>query len=164
MMTDPRFSSDPQLLSALRAWDDASRAGDRSLEIAMGIRICLDKPVSHRTYGWATLTCGRVLLLYQGDLKAAESFFGTNLEDLDDPEKLLAQMQEQESSGRYLGIGADWHALHFLLTGDGDLKPHPLPPPPLGARSEINTCPWFEEQAARSLPGGEQSAVLGVPA
>lgn len=68
----------------------------------------------------------------QGDAKAAESFFGTSLEDLDDPEKLLARMQEQESSDRYLGIGTDWHALHFLLTGDGELKPHPLPPPPLG--------------------------------
>jgi len=68
----------------------------------------------------------------QGDTKAAESFFGTSLEDLDDPEKLLARMQEQESSDRHLGIGTDWHALHFLLTGDGELKPHPLPPPPLG--------------------------------
>ena len=68
----------------------------------------------------------------QSDAKAAESFFGTSIEDLDDPEKLLARMQEQESSDRYLGIGTDWHALHFLLTGDGELKPHPLPPPPLG--------------------------------
>jgi hypothetical protein len=70
----------------------------------------------------------------QSDPKAASSFFGTNLDDLDldNPEALLAKMQEQESSNRYLGIGGDWHALHFLLTGDGDLKPHPLPPPPLG--------------------------------
>ena len=70
----------------------------------------------------------------QSDPKAASSFFGTNLEDLDmgKPEALLAKMQERESSDRYLGIGGDWHALHFLLTGDGDLKPHPLPPPPLG--------------------------------
>ncbi|MBL9166327.1 MAG: DUF1877 family protein [Verrucomicrobiales bacterium] len=68
----------------------------------------------------------------QDDAKAAESFFGTSLEDLDDPEKLTAQMQERDSSDRYLGIGTDWHALHFLLTGDGELKPHPLPPPPLG--------------------------------
>jgi hypothetical protein len=68
----------------------------------------------------------------QADLKAAESFLGTSLDDLYDPEKLLAKMQEQESSDRYLGIGTDWHALHFLLTGDGELKPHPLPPPPLG--------------------------------
>src|SRR5205085_1232660 len=32
----------------------------------------------------------------------------------------------------YLGIGTDWHALHFLLTGDADLEPHPSPAPPLG--------------------------------
>ena len=70
----------------------------------------------------------------KADPKAASSFFGTNLEDwdFDNPEALLAKLQEQESSDRYLGIGTDWHALHFLLTGDGDLKPHPLPPPPLG--------------------------------
>ena len=41
-------------------------------------------------------------------------------------------MRERESSDRFLGIGPDWHALHFLLIGDGELKPHPLPPPPLG--------------------------------
>jgi hypothetical protein len=68
----------------------------------------------------------------QANPKAAESFFGTSLDDLDDPEKLLARIQEQENSERYLGIGTDWHALHFLLTGDGELRPHPLPPPPLG--------------------------------
>jgi hypothetical protein len=68
----------------------------------------------------------------QADPKAASSFFGTNLDDMDDPGALFARMQEQESSDRYLGIGTDWHALHFLLTGDGELKPHPLPPPPLG--------------------------------
>ena len=68
----------------------------------------------------------------QSDAKAAESFFGLSLEDLNDPGKLLAKMQERESSDRYLGIGTDWHALHFLLTGVGDLQPHTLPPPPLG--------------------------------
>ncbi len=52
----------------------------------------------------------------QADPKAAESFFGTSLDDFDD---------------RYLDIGTDWHALHFLLTGDGELKPQPLPPSPL---------------------------------
>jgi hypothetical protein len=67
----------------------------------------------------------------QADPKAAESLFGTSLDDFDDPPKLLARMQAQESDDRYLDIGTDWHALHFLLTGDGELKPHPLPPSPL---------------------------------
>jgi Domain of unknown function (DUF1877) len=68
----------------------------------------------------------------QGDPKAASSFFGTNLDDLDldNPQALLAKMQEQESSDRYLDIGGDWHALHFLLTGDGELGEHGTPPPP----------------------------------
>jgi hypothetical protein len=68
----------------------------------------------------------------QADPKAALSFFGNNLDklDLDNPEALLARMQEQESSDRYLGIGGDWHALHFLLTGDGELGERGTPPPP----------------------------------
>ena len=49
---------------------------------------------------------------------------------MDDPAKLLAKLQERESSDRYLGIGTDWHALHFLLTGDGELGEHGAPPPP----------------------------------
>ena len=72
----------------------------------------------------------------QSDARAAESFFWPKLEELmeelHDPEKLLDRRQEQDGSVRYLFIGTDWHALHFLLTGDGELKPHPLPPPPLG--------------------------------
>lgn len=69
----------------------------------------------------------------QGDPKAAKSFFDPSLEDLDDPAKVLAWFQERESSDRYLGVGKDWHALHFLLTGDGELGVHGTrPPPPLG--------------------------------
>jgi len=65
----------------------------------------------------------------QEDPEAADSFFGMNWEN---EEELLASMEEIESSDRYLSIGKDWHMLHFLLTGDGELQPHPPPPPPLG--------------------------------
>jgi len=69
----------------------------------------------------------------QNDLKAAAAFFRPSLEDLGDPEKLLALIDEQERSERYLGIGTDWHALHFLLTGDSELgERNKPPPPPLG--------------------------------
>ena len=100
----------------------------------------------------------------QGDKKAAESFLGTSLEDLDDPAKLLAKMQEQESGDRYLGIGTDWHALHFLLTGDGELKPHPSPPPPLGDVVQGGTetqwdCTYGH---VRSLTPDEVRAVAGA--
>jgi hypothetical protein len=77
----------------------------------------------------------------KSDAKAAESFFNptASLEELlrhllevsEHSQKLLVGTQEQEDV-RILLIGTDWHALHFLLTGDGELKPHPLPPPPLG--------------------------------
>lgn len=97
----------------------------------------------------------------QSDTKAAEAFFGTSLEDLDDPEKLLARMQERESSDRFLGIGPDWHALHFLLTGDGELKPHPLPPPPLGNAVQGGTeTQWSCSYGhVRSLAADEVRAV-----
>ncbi|MDB6030514.1 MAG: hypothetical protein JWM16_852 [Verrucomicrobiales bacterium] len=79
----------------------------------------------------------------QRDPEAAQSFFGTNLEDLENPESLIARLQEEESSDRYLSVGKDWHALHFLLTGDGELKPHPLPPPPLANVVQGGTeTPW----------------------
>jgi hypothetical protein len=79
----------------------------------------------------------------QCDAKAAESFFWPSLEELleemirhvealGDLEKLPGRRQEQEGGDRILVIGPFWHALHFLLTGDSELKPHPLPPPPLG--------------------------------
>ena len=72
----------------------------------------------------------------QGDAKAAASYFSPSLEamveDWGNSVKVSANMQEPESSPHFLFLGTDWHALHFLLTGDGELKPHPLPPPPLG--------------------------------
>jgi hypothetical protein len=52
---------------------------------------------------------------------------------LDDRAKLLARLEERQRSDRYLDIGTDWHALHFLLTGDGELGERSTsPPPPLG--------------------------------
>jgi hypothetical protein len=77
----------------------------------------------------------------QNDAKAAASLFNPNLEELlektrrweelVDPEKLLARRREQERGDPYLFIGTDWHALHFLLTGNSELKPQPSPPAPL---------------------------------
>ncbi len=90
---------------------------------------------------------------FQSDAKAAESFFNPSpeelvqqtlraLEEADNPEKLPAKTQEPEDV-RILIVGTVWHALHFLLTGDGELKPHPLPPPPLGNVVQGGTeTPW----------------------
>jgi|ERR1039458_2905484 hypothetical protein len=105
----------------------------------------------------------------QSDAKAAESFFNptASLEELvrhslevsEHPQKLLVGTQEQEDV-RILLIGTDWHALHFLLTGDGELKPHPLPPPPLGnvVRGGTETTWPCTHGHVRSLMPNEVSA------
>ena len=107
----------------------------------------------------------------QSDAKAAESFFCPSLEELleetfrhleelDDPEKLPGGRQEQEGGDRILLIGPFWHALHFLLTGDSELKPHPLPPPPLGnvVRGGTETTWPCTHGHVRSLMPNEVSA------
>lgn len=77
----------------------------------------------------------------QSDAKAAEFFFAPDLEKLmeeiqqafeesADRDELLALKEEQDDGG-FLFIGTNWHALHFVLTGDGELKPPPLPLTPL---------------------------------
>src|SRR5262249_21626989 len=77
----------------------------------------------------------------QNDAKAAVCFYTQNLEELlektgrweelADQEKSFVRRRKQDRGAPYLFIGTDWHALHFLLTGDSELNPQPLPPPPL---------------------------------
>jgi hypothetical protein len=43
-----------------------------------------------------------------------------------------AHLQEQDASARVFRIHKEWHALHFLLTGESDLKSPSRAPPPLG--------------------------------
>jgi DNA-binding CsgD family transcriptional regulator/tetratricopeptide (TPR) repeat protein len=59
-MTDPRSSNDPDLKAATKAWDEASRFRDTSFDDAMRIRTALYDTASHRAYGWAAMTCGRI--------------------------------------------------------------------------------------------------------
>ena len=84
----------------------------------------------------------------QSDAKAAESFFNPTLEELvrhslevlEHAKTSLAGTQEQEDV-RILLLGTDWHALHFLLTGNRE--PHHLSPPPLGNVVQGGTkTPW----------------------
>jgi hypothetical protein len=77
----------------------------------------------------------------QNDAEAAVGFFNPNLEELlektrrweelGDQEKLLARRRQQERGDPFLFIGTYWHALHFLLTGDRELKPQSAPAGPL---------------------------------
>jgi hypothetical protein len=46
----------------------------------------------------------------------------------DDPEKSLAHMRAEEDSGLVFRLGKEWHALHFLLTGEADLDKRIAPP------------------------------------
>jgi Domain of unknown function (DUF1877) len=60
----------------------------------------------------------------QNDPKAAKSFFGLDLDSFDfsNPEAMLAKFQEQEADERYFSLQKEWHALHFLITGDSSLE------------------------------------------
>lgn len=60
----------------------------------------------------------------QNDPEAAESFFGIDLDSFDfsNPEAMLAKLHEQESDERYFSLQKEWHALHFLITGDSYLE------------------------------------------
>lgn len=65
--------------------------------------------------------------------ETSDSFFGVNweegMEDLDDDD-FISFEESLSSKGLYLDIDNDWHAIHFLLTGDHatDLKSASLPP------------------------------------
>lgn len=95
------------------------------------------------------------------DPQAAASYFVTNFDDMED--------LEESEEDRYLNIGTDWHALHFLLTGDGDLKPHPLPPPPLyGIRNGLTNmrCVFDKDTCLcmkKSADSGQVGHIVGMP-
>lgn len=57
--------------------------------------------------------------------EAAKYFFEFDLlenVDLSDIEAIAAKFQEQQSNPRYFNLQKEWHALHFLLTGDSSLQ------------------------------------------
>jgi hypothetical protein len=60
----------------------------------------------------------------QTDPEAAESFFGLDLDSFDfsNPEAMLAKLQEQKADERRFSLEKEWHALHFLITGDSSLE------------------------------------------
>lgn len=60
----------------------------------------------------------------QNNSEAAKSFFGLDLDSFDfsDPEAMLAKLEEQEADERYFSLEKEWHALHFLITGDSGLE------------------------------------------
>ncbi|MEH2191129.1 MAG: YfbM family protein [Nostoc sp.] len=59
----------------------------------------------------------------QNDTEAAASFFELDLDDLDfsNPQAMIAKLQEQRSNEHNFRL-EDWHALHFLLTGESSLS------------------------------------------
>jgi Domain of unknown function (DUF1877) len=76
------------------------------------------------------------------DPKAAGRFFGNDLEALDNPEAVLETIEEREGNGRHLSLGTDWHALHFLLTGEGDVWKATVPPPLGNVVQGGKDTPW----------------------
>ncbi|WP_445631520.1 YfbM family protein [Nostoc sp. DSM 114167] len=70
----------------------------------------------------------------QNDTEAAASFFNPDLDnlvfDFSNPQAMIAQLQEQRSDEHYFSL-EDWHALHFLLTGESSLEGDTQALPPL---------------------------------
>ncbi|MBN3896182.1 MAG: YfbM family protein [Nostoc sp. NOS(2021)] len=66
----------------------------------------------------------------QNDIEAAASFFELDLDDLDfsNPQAMIAKLQERRSNKHYFRL-EDWHALHFLLTGESNLDDTQTSPP-----------------------------------
>ena len=61
----------------------------------------------------------------ESDLEAAEEFF-YGMEDFDAMDQ---RREEEKAQGRRLSIEKDWHAIHYLLTGDPGMEEHVVPPP-----------------------------------
>jgi hypothetical protein len=86
----------------------------------------------------------------QSDANAAKSFLARDQDEfLDDLLQALLQdnnprnsRADQQDDERFLFIGMDWHALHFLLTGDSEMKPSVLPPSPLRFVVWGDETPW----------------------
>jgi hypothetical protein len=49
-----------------------------------------------------------------------------------DHPRTIEEMEAQDAAGRVFELEKQWHALHFLLTGDASLDPPSPVPPPLG--------------------------------
>ena len=61
---------------------------------------------------------------YETLYKSLEDFLGIRC--------TMEQMEAEEAAGRVFRLEKQWHALHFLLTGDASLDPPSPVPPPLG--------------------------------
>ncbi|MEH2106472.1 YfbM family protein [Nostoc sp.] len=70
----------------------------------------------------------------QNDTEAAASFFELDSDDLvfdfSNPQAMIVQLQKRRSNEHYFRL-EDWHALHFLLTGESSLESDTQALPPL---------------------------------
>jgi len=69
----------------------------------------------------------------QNNPKVAKSFFEFDLledVDLSDLEAVAAKLQQRKVNPRYFSLEKEWHALHFLLTGESSLEGNTRTSPP----------------------------------
>ena len=97
------------------------------------------------------------------DPAAADDYFYGPASLADDGDALIRREQAEVASGRRFDLDKDWHALHFLLTGDSSLE-NPTAPPPLGNAVLGGTDTEFEASygAVRALSVEEVSAVASA--
>jgi hypothetical protein len=77
------------------------------------------------------------------DPEYADAYFGFNIHD-EDMEAREAYRQQLEESGRYLDIGKDWDAIHFLVTGLAASHEANQVEPPLGNLIMGGNPTWWD--------------------
>jgi hypothetical protein len=78
------------------------------------------------TASYAALDPEQLAALEADPERALAYFYG-----IDDPGAFMARQEREEAEGTRFDLRKDWHALHFLLTGDHRME-EGLAPPPLG--------------------------------
>jgi hypothetical protein len=83
-----------------------------------------------------------------------------------DPESTVARYEKEEASGLVFRLYQEWHALHYLLTGEWDLNNPSRVPPPLGNVVMGGTPTPIEASygPVRSLSPDEVRALARIPA
>jgi len=80
----------------------------------------------------------------EANQEAAHYFFHPFENPDDDPDDVISRLEDEEASLQIFRLGKEWHALHFLLTGESDLTGPSRVPPPFGDVVQGGTPTGFD--------------------